>query len=406
MKIVDLPRLYLVAGAFGGEIVLMLALPALGHRYGAAAVALLSVAIAAANAGKLFGCLKIDAAITNAPAEQVALTHAAAVVAAVLAAALLASVIAVGAAVDVLPSVVGTAGATLCVAFLGGAVQQASAMRSLREERLGVFALIKALPSLLVVAIALGVDVGLLSAYQLAFLATIGVAGAVHLRPPRAHGAGLAARTGTVLRAVRPYALYGAPASTLDAANVFFVSVVTLAVAGGDALGRATEVQRIALGPSFAIGMLLSQQLWRERFEQRSHGAALASYHRAAGFAAAGGLASLLTSAALLATPLGALLVPGLGTGRVAVFACLAPLLAQYIGSPLTVYFFKRERVFRYGMLQVGILLLLALAAVAGVRLPPTGEWRPALLLAFAALTLMLTVTMTRAAVTASEGRR
>ena len=62
----DLQRLYLVAGAFGGELVLMLSLPALGHRHGAAAVALLSVAIAAANAGKLFGCLKIDAAITNA----------------------------------------------------------------------------------------------------------------------------------------------------------------------------------------------------------------------------------------------------------------------------------------------------------------------------------------------------
>ena len=401
----DLQRLYLVAGAFGGELVLMLSLPALGHRHGAAAVALLSVAIAAANAGKLFGCLKIDAAITNAAPERVALTHAVAIAAAAVTAIVLAAGLAVGAVLGVLPAAVSATATTLCVAFLGGAVQQASAMRSLRDERLAVFAIVKALPSLLLVATALSVDVSLLTAYQLAFLATMVIAAAAHARLPQAGGAALAARMDAVLRSVRPYALYGAPASALDAANVFFVSVLTIAVAGADSLGRATEIQRIALGPSLAIGMLLSQQVWRERIEQRPYAKALASYRRAAAFAGAGGLASLATSAALLATPLGALLVPDLGANRLVVFACLAPLLAQYVGSPLTVYFFKRERVFRYGVLQIGILLLLAVAAAVGGRLPLAGASRPTLLLSFAVLSLTLTVAMSRSTVADPEGR-
>jgi hypothetical protein len=406
MRVADLPRLYLVAGAFGGELVLMLSLPVLGHRHGAVAVALLSVAIAAANAGKLFGCLKIDAAITNAAPERVALTHAAAVGAAAIATIVLAAALAIGAALGMLPAAVSATGTTLCVAFLGGAVQQASAMRSLRDERLGVFALVKSLPSLLLVVVALSADVSLLAAYQLAFLATMVVAAAVHARWLPAAGSALAARVHAVLRAVRPYALYGAPASALDAANVFFASVLTIAVAGADPAGRATEIQRIALGPSLAIGMLLSQHLWRERIEQRSYAEALASYRRTAGFAAAGGLLSLATVAVLLATPLGALLVPDLRASQLAVFACLAPLLAQYIGSPLTVYFFKRERVFRYGMLQIGILLLLAVAAAVGGRLPLAGVWRPTLLLSFAALTLLLTVAMSRSTVADPGGRR
>jgi len=405
MRVADLSRLYLVAGAFGGELVLMLSLPVLGHRHGPVAVALLSVAIAAANAGKLFGCFKIDAAITNAPSERVALTHAAAVGAAAIATIVLATALVIGAALGVLPAVVSATGSTLCVAFLGGAVQQASAMRSLRDERLGVFAIVKSLPSLLLVVVALSVDVSLLTAYQLAFLATMMVAAAVHARRLPAAGSALAAGV-HVLRSVRPYALYGAPASALDAANVFFVSVLTITVAGADPVGRATEIQRIALGPSLAVGMLLTQQLWRERIDQRPHAEALASYRRAAGFAAAGGLASLATLAALLATPLGALLVPDLRNDRIAVFACLAPLLAQYVGSPLTVYFFKRERVFRYGMLQIGILLLLAAAAVVGGRLPLAGASRPALLVSFAVLTLILTVAMSRSTVAQSGGRR
>jgi hypothetical protein len=399
MLLARLNALWLSLGAFGGELTLLLALPAIGRLYGAPAVAILSIATVGANVGKLLGSLKVDAAIANADDPRVGATHAAAVAAIVAtsAAALLLFWALDG--LSVLPQAAAAAGPVICGAFAGGAVQQASSMRLLRENRLGAFALMKAFTSLMLVIIVFGLrPQSLMSAYLLANAATVLAAAAWHLRRPAPGGPGLLPATRHELRQARGFIVQGAPAAALDGANMFLLSVITVWMAGAAVAGEAAQMQRIALGPSLAASLLLSQHVWRQRFAPDDAGA----WRRDAGVVVRGAAAAAVLSAAVLCgllwTPPGRGLVHSKPGDALGIIACLAPLLAQYTVSACTVYFFKRERLHLYARLQV--TLLACLGAVAGLSLATSDPaLRALLLLPLAGAILLLTATLARRAV-------
>lgn len=392
-------RLYLAVGAFGGELLLLLALPAFGRRFGHAAVALVGVAVVVANCGKLLGCLKIDAAITNVDAHRVGAIHAVAVSAAAVLATVLAGALGVLTVAGVVSQETAAIGVLLCVTFGGGAVQQATTMRLLRDDRLPAFAIVKSLPSMVWVALVLGLEVRLLPAYALAFVVTALAVAVVYVRWPRI---GLKAFVRTMygeMSAVRPYIVYGAPASALDAGNLLLLSLLTLELAGTQVAGQATQLQRLSLAPALAMSVLLSQQIWRQRFGNGPATAARASFAHTVRWAMTAGLLSVGVTSVLVFTRVGSRVVSVRRGEAFGVVACLAPLLAQYVGSPLTVYFFKRERMALYAGLQIALLACLAAASASTVWLPHGHTGRPALLVALGAASLTLTVFLSRYAI-------
>ncbi len=392
-----LSRLWLVLGAFGGELVLLAALPWLGHQQGHAAIAQLGVAIATATAGKLVGCLKLDAALTDASAYDVGAVHILAALAASTTTVLVAGVLLFLVTIGALPDAVADAAPACAVAFAAGAAQQAATMRLLREDKLGWFAAVKALPSLLIVGLAIvWPQAELLHTAQAAWLLTIVVCAALHLKPGSVDGLRVALRQRS--RSLRPYVLKGAPAATLDAANLFMLSVFTVHAAGVEAAGQATQLQRIALAPSLAASMLLAQVIWRQRFvgsDASAQARARQSFASAARCSAAAAAASIAVLFLLL-SPFGSRAVAVAPENRALVAACLAPLLSQYAGSPLTVYFFKRQRLTAYAGLQVALLAMLALAAGCVTWSIAPGS---VALAAVAVVSLFLTVALSRSTV-------
>jgi hypothetical protein len=399
-------KLYLVAGAFGGEFALMLALPVFGVWFGHAEVALLGVAVASANCGKLVGCLKLDAALTNVDAATIGIAHATAVAAALACSGILAIAVLALTRIAPLPQFVAQSGPALLLVFAGGALQQATTMRLLRENRLAAFALTKALPSYLLVAVVVASRQRLVYAYELAYVATICYGILLHLRWPRQ---GVVALTrGMLRRAVieRQYLVHGAPASVLDAAVVFSLPIVIILIAGADLAGQAVQLQRITLAPALATSMLLSQHIWRLRFDNNGAGTARDSYRESLRYVAgAGVLSALLALVCVLFVP-GIAVKGGLSGSAFGILACLAPLLATYVGSPLTVYFFKCHSVPRYAMLQVALLALLIATNVLGAQLPPAVPRRLLLLVAYGVGSLALTLILSRNAVSNGRERR
>lgn len=400
MQFKRLTGIWLALGAFGGELVLLLALPAIGRLHGAAAVAMLSIATVAANGGKLLGCLKIDAALANVDDERLGATHAAALVA--IGASTLTCIVLFGVldALSLVPKAAGAIGTAICAAFAGGAIQQSATMRLLRENRLGTFASMKSLPSLMLVVFVFAAPAAsLLDAYVVSWAACSAVVAALYLRQPGSARAGLWARLRGELSASRSFIVKGAPAAALDAGNLFFMSVLTVAVAGADAAGEAAQLQRIALGPSLAASLLLGQLVWRRRYATDDVAAWSQDRRRMVRWTAGAASVSALLACGLLYTRWGYRLVPVKQGDVIAVVACLAPLLAQYTGSPLTVYFFKREKLHMYAQLQVAIFLSLLLVAAASSLLPVGGARRDLLLLLLASVILSLTVSLSRRAV-------
>lgn len=403
MTRVALSRLYLACGTFGGEFVLMVALPSFGRRFGPDQVALLGVALAAANGGKLLGCLKIDAAITNAEPAGIGVTHALAVVAVGLCAAVLGAAYLIA---DFAVPVTGggpTLGWSLVAGFAGGAVLQASTMRLLREGRLLAFAQLKALPSLCLVGLAASVGQPLLVDFRLAYLVVGLVAAVLHLRWPGGGLMRLRVAMWRELRAVRQYVLHGAPASALDAANLFMTSVTIVSIAGLPLAGQATQLQRFALAPSLATGMLLGQHVWSARFSGEDRAAARRSYRATARWATVAGLASVVVAAVLISGTTGGWPVGIDRRDAAGVAACLGPLLAQYIGSPLTVYFFKTNRMLLYGYLQVALLAALGLAWLVAGRESVGPAARTEVLFVLAVVVVTLTGLASYRAVSARE---
>ncbi len=399
-------KLYLVAGAFGGEFALMLALPVFGVWFGHTEVALLGVAVASANCGKLVGCLKLDAALTNVEADAIGIAHATAVAAALGCTGILAVAVLALARIAPLPRFVTQSGPALLLVFAGGALQQATTMRLLRENRLAAFALAKALPSYMLVAIVVASRQRLVYAYELAYVATTAYGVLLHLRWPHQ---GLVALThGMRRRAVveRQYLVHGAPASVLDAAVVFSLPIVIILIGGADLAGQAIQLQRLTLAPALATSMVLSQHIWRLRFDGSGDGTARDSYRESLRYVAgAGVLSALLALLCVLFMP-GIAVKGGLSAGGFGVLACLAPLLATYVGSPLTVYFFKCHSVPRYAVLQVALLAMLIATNIVGVQLPPAVPGRLLLLVAYGVGSLALTLILSRNAVSTDRERR
>jgi hypothetical protein len=387
-----LDRLWLAAGAFGGEVLLLVSLPWLGRLHGPEQVAWLGVAIVVANAGKLLAPLKLDAALTNAQDDELGTTH-------VLAAGAIACSTTVAAAAALVSFAAGWrfegAGSLafwLVVSFGAGGVQQACTMRLLRESRLGWYAVMKSLPPVLMVpAAGWLLDWSLPAIYAIAAVGTTLAAAALHLRPVRL---GTAARAALArrLRSCRPYAVHGAPAAALDALNMLLLSLLTIGVAGAVVAGEATQVQRMALGISLAVGLLIGQDLWRRRFNEPRE--TRVAFRRTLLVMSAAGLCSVLISLALVATPASGIVFAPPPADPILLLACLAPLLAQYTGSPLTVLFFKRDRMGLYALLQLTVLASLAGATL----LHSLGVHAVAVLLGLATVTVGCTAATARLA--------
>jgi len=100
-----------------------------------------------------------------------------------------------------------------------------------------------------------------------------------------------------------------------------------------------------------------------------------------------------------IATPLRQVGAISGSANAAAVVSCLAPLLAQYASSPLTVYFFKCEQLTLYTVLQFLLFGFLASIAVAAARLPLGHLLRAGLLIGYSAIVFVLTVSFSRLAV-------
>jgi hypothetical protein len=362
-------------------------------------MALLSIVISAANAGKLLGCLKVDAAITNASAQCIGSTHGAAIIASVATAAALAVGTVLLSATDALPHTAQAVMSAIVIAFAGGSVQQAESMRMLRDDRLALFALVKALPSALLAIVSLWLGVEPIAAYSLAFIATVVLSWALHALPvPRDVASHLAAMW-RALWAARSYVLQGAPAAALDAANLLLLSIVTITIAGGTVAGQATQLQRITLAPSLATSLLLSQHLWRQQLRDASERQRQSRYNRALALACGSAILSVVLLAVTISTPLRQVAAISGSANAAAVLSCLAPLLAQYASSPLTVYFFKCEQLTLYTVLQFLLLGFLTSIAVAATWLPLGHLLRAGLLIGYSAIVFVLTVSFSRLAV-------
>lgn len=385
----------LAAGAFGGELILLMAMPILGRLHGAEQVALLGVVIVAANAGKLIGPLKLDAAVTNADSADIGLTHLLAALA-ILSTTLVATVLAVAATgIGWKPVASDRLAWWSLVAFGAGGMIQTCCMRLLREDRIGWYASIKSLPALVLVPAGLLLPgMTLSAAFALSAATAAAVAAILHLRPPRGQGA-LAANLIRRLRECRPYIVQGSPAALLDAANMLLLTLLILHVAGSTAAGLSNQLQRMALGLSLAAGLLLSQDLWRRRFE--SSEPARRAFRRTLAISATVAACSAIVSAVLVGTPLSESVL-GVGVSDpVLVAACLAPMLAQYAASPLTVLFFKLNKMGTYATLQLAVLLVLGCAlALRGLGTDPAG-----LLFGLAAITFCATVAFASSTVSA-----
>lgn len=398
MLLRHLNAIWLALGAFGGELVLLLTLPAIGQLYGAPAVALLSIATVATNCGKLLGCLKIDAALANVDRDRLGAGHLAAIAAAAATTAACFLLFEALDAVALLPGSTGSIGAAICVAFAGGAIQQSTTMRLLSENRLQTFALMKSFTSLmLVVCVFTVTPPSLLLAYVLATGLTVLAVAALYLRP--AASTYLWRRVWYELRQSRAFVLKGAPAAALDSGNMFLLSILTVAMAGASVAGEAATLQRIALGPSLAASLLLSQHVWRQRFAAADATAWRGDRRRVVRTTLVAAVLSALVLWGLLSTRWGHRLVPTNSADAISIVACLAPLLAQYAVSALTVYFFKRERLHTYAHLQ--FILLTCLGAVAALShiLPAGNPFRNVVLLLLAGVILASTAVLSRRAV-------
>lgn len=356
-----IPRLQLAVGAFGGELLLLVALPFFSRQYGHEELALLSLGIVAANSGKLLGCLKIDAAITNSSASDINTSHFASIIAL---AATSASITAIANIISPFisselfkPSLVNF----LCLIFFGGGFQQATTMRSLRENSLGFFALFKSLPSLVFVAIPiLFPSLSLIKGYALAYTITLAIAGVwawrllLEVKPST-----LASRAVENLHSLRTYVTNGAPAAALDSINVLFLSLITISLLGAESVGAAVQLQRIALAPSLAASMLLSQQAWAINVASAASASLLSPYDITRRYSILAGCLSIILIGVLCfnSYAAGFFSIPTEANTSVAV--CLLPVLAQLMGSPLTVFFFKARRIHMYVALQVVIFLLI-----------------------------------------------